>query len=86
MTFWEVLFNVIAFAWSPTGIFIWGFLLFLLFGSMAEEEYRYGSDTLSFWFAIACCITALLTITFAIWAFQANLNPFGWHLAPMRAR
>lgn len=80
MTFWEILYNVVAFLWSPAAISAAAFVIAIVLWGLALDRsnyYGYGLQvTLS---GIGAGIIAVLGIAFTLWWIQAGLNPGGWH-------
>lgn len=78
MSFWEILFNVVAVLWSPAAITIYGFILgVILFALFLEDVYLDGVEITLL--VIAWIAVSVLVWTFFIWWAVNGYNPLGWH-------
>lgn len=80
MTFWEILFNVVAIFWSPIGITVLAAVgVIALFSKAIDASNYYDNVPAVATFASLATIFAVPVVAFTIWWCQAGYNPAGWH-------
>lgn len=78
MSFWEILFNVVAVLWSPVAITIYGFVIGVaLFATFMDDPSLDGVEITLL--VIAWIIVSILVWTFLVWWTVNGYNPIGWH-------
>lgn len=79
MSFLDILFNVVAFAWSPVAIIIYAFIIVCIIGNTADAEFSFGETGFGWVLSVINFVIIILGVTFAIWVLATEINPLGWH-------
>lgn len=79
MSFLDILFNVVAFLWSPVAIIIYAVIIVCIIGSSADAEFHFGSTGLGWLLSVINIVIIILGIAFAGWVMATEINPAGWH-------
>ena len=81
MSFWEILFNVVAFLWSPLMISIvaFGLVLFLIAAAVDSHVQYHNAGPEVFFPSMGALVVAVLGAAFTIWWTQAGISGLGWH-------
>lgn len=78
MSFWEILFNVVAVLWSPVAITIYGFVIGVaLFATIMDDPSLEGGQRAAL--VILWVVVSILVWTFLIWWAVNGYSPIGWH-------
>lgn len=83
MSFWEILFNVVAFLWSPAMISLvaYGLVMFLIAVAVDSHIQYVNTELEVFSLSIGALVVAVLGTAFTVWWIQAGINGLGWHYA-----
>lgn len=88
MSFWEILFNVVAVLWSPAAIAIYGIVIgVVLFSALMSDDWLDGAEIAIL--VVSWLVVSVLVWAFVIWVIANGVNPLGWHYpveAPAPAR
>lgn len=78
MSFWEILFNVVAVLWSPVAITMYGFVIGVaLFATFMDDPSLEGGQRAAL--VILWIIVSILVWAFFFWWTVNGYNPIGWH-------
>lgn len=79
MSFWEILFNVVAILWSPAGISVYMLILGLFLFTTLFDPTEDWDGWEVFCLTLGWLIVSALMWSFTIWWYSNGFNGFGWH-------